>query len=249
MHDACLFYERVMSRVWDAIWGRPATWRSCAIWVSHVHMRVGYVTHVKEVCRTCAEGMSLFWMHACMKEACRTCECRLGETCYVALEGLKRQRARVCACQYRSFDPAIGVPNAGVFVCMFACMIDACVYMCMCYMCMCTRVVCMSLPLFWILTSVFGTHLFMYASMYASKYAAGMYAARAHKFMQHACMHACMYICIYVCEHACILCVSVPHLINLCLPNAGLCVHVHMCMCTCAHVYVNICREWKQDAP
>jgi len=76
----------------------------------------------------------------------------------VALEGLKRQRARVCACQYRSFDPAIGVPNAGVFVCMFACMIDACVYMCMC-----TRVVCMSLPLFWILTSVFGRHLFMYA--------------------------------------------------------------------------------------
>jgi hypothetical protein len=36
----------------------------------------------------------------------------LGETCYVALEGLKRQRARVCACQYRSFDPAIGDPDA-----------------------------------------------------------------------------------------------------------------------------------------
>ena len=37
----------------------------------------------------------------------------LGETCYVALEGLKRQRAKVCACQYRTFDPAIGDPSAG----------------------------------------------------------------------------------------------------------------------------------------
>jgi HEAT repeat protein len=36
----------------------------------------------------------------------------LGETCYVALQGLLRQRARVCACQYRSFDPAIGDPTA-----------------------------------------------------------------------------------------------------------------------------------------
>ena len=36
----------------------------------------------------------------------------LGETCYVALQGLKRQRSRVCACQYRSFDPAIGDPSA-----------------------------------------------------------------------------------------------------------------------------------------
>ena len=36
----------------------------------------------------------------------------LGETCYIALQGLKRERARVCACQYRSFDPAIGDPTA-----------------------------------------------------------------------------------------------------------------------------------------
>ena len=36
----------------------------------------------------------------------------LGETCYVALAGLKRQRAKVCACQYLSFDPAIGDPTA-----------------------------------------------------------------------------------------------------------------------------------------
>jgi hypothetical protein len=36
----------------------------------------------------------------------------LGMTCYLAIEGLKRDTARVCACQYRSYDPAIGVVGA-----------------------------------------------------------------------------------------------------------------------------------------
>jgi len=38
----------------------------------------------------------------------------LAETCYLAVEGIKRKGAkRVCACQYASHDPAIGDPNAG----------------------------------------------------------------------------------------------------------------------------------------
>lgn len=36
----------------------------------------------------------------------------LGQTCYLAVEGLKRDTARVCACQYASYDPAIGVIGA-----------------------------------------------------------------------------------------------------------------------------------------
>ena len=36
----------------------------------------------------------------------------LGQTCLLAVEGLKRERARVCACQYKSYDPAIGDPSA-----------------------------------------------------------------------------------------------------------------------------------------
>lgn len=36
----------------------------------------------------------------------------LGQTCFLAIEGLKRDTARVCACQYSSYDPAIGVVGA-----------------------------------------------------------------------------------------------------------------------------------------
>eukprot|EP00392_Amoebophrya_sp_AT5.2_P007832 g7851.t1 len=36
----------------------------------------------------------------------------LAETCFLAVEGLKRETARVCACQYASYDPALGYPNA-----------------------------------------------------------------------------------------------------------------------------------------
>jgi len=36
----------------------------------------------------------------------------LGQTCFLAIEGLKRDTARMCACQYASYDPAIGVEGA-----------------------------------------------------------------------------------------------------------------------------------------
>eukprot|EP00928_Gymnodinium_smaydae_P021678 TRINITY_DN18486_c0_g1_i2.p1 TRINITY_DN18486_c0_g1~~TRINITY_DN18486_c0_g1_i2.p1 ORF type:complete len:344 (-),score=68.66 TRINITY_DN18486_c0_g1_i2:181-1212(-) len=36
----------------------------------------------------------------------------LGETCHIALEGLRRKLSKVCACQYQSYDPAIGDPSA-----------------------------------------------------------------------------------------------------------------------------------------
>jgi len=36
----------------------------------------------------------------------------LGQTCFLAVEGLKRDTARMCACQYASYDPAIGVADA-----------------------------------------------------------------------------------------------------------------------------------------
>jgi len=37
-----------------------------------------------------------------------TMETALGQTCWLAVEGLKRETAKVCACQYVSYDPAIG---------------------------------------------------------------------------------------------------------------------------------------------
>merc|ERR1712048_524863 len=39
-------------------------------------------------------------------------ETPLGQTCFLAAEGLKRQTAKVCACQFNSYDPAIGDPSA-----------------------------------------------------------------------------------------------------------------------------------------
>ncbi|CAD7959167.1 unnamed protein product [Amoebophrya sp. A120] len=36
----------------------------------------------------------------------------LSQTCYLAVEGLRRETARVCACQFASYDPALGEANA-----------------------------------------------------------------------------------------------------------------------------------------
>lgn len=41
-----------------------------------------------------------------------TMETALGQTCWLAVEGLKRETAKVCACQYVSYDPAIGDQTA-----------------------------------------------------------------------------------------------------------------------------------------
>mmetsp|Transcript_13186 Transcript_13186/g.23722 ORF Transcript_13186/g.23722 Transcript_13186/m.23722 type:complete len:294 (-) Transcript_13186:144-1025(-) len=41
-----------------------------------------------------------------------TMETALGQTCWLAVEGLKRETAKVCACQYVSYDPALGDPTA-----------------------------------------------------------------------------------------------------------------------------------------